>query len=124
MQRAPAVKVLTVQQPWASLLICKRKTIETRTWSRPFRGLLGIHAGKTIDPYGPLYRVADPKLLPLGALLGTVEVVEIRPMTTADEEAAMCDWREGLFAWVVTNATMFDKPIPMLGKLGLWDYKP
>jgi len=40
------VRALTVRQPWASLIACGVKTIETRSWSTKYRGPLLIHAGK------------------------------------------------------------------------------
>jgi hypothetical protein len=43
------VKALTVRQPWASLIACGAKTIETRSWRTSYRGPIAIHAGKTID---------------------------------------------------------------------------
>lgn len=43
------MKALTVRQPWASLIACGAKTIETRSWRTSYRGWLAIHAGKTID---------------------------------------------------------------------------
>jgi hypothetical protein len=41
------VKVITLTQPWASLVACRTKTIETRSWSTNYRGPLAIHAAKT-----------------------------------------------------------------------------
>jgi len=39
------MKALTLHQPWASLIALGVKTIETRSWSTPYRGRLLIHAG-------------------------------------------------------------------------------
>lgn len=114
------MKTLSVRQPWAQLLINGAKTIETRTWKTSYRGRLGIHAGLQTDHLGPWYKFAHDVVLPLGALVGSVELVDCRPMTKADEDAALCDWREGLFAWVVAVPARRDA-IPMKGRLGLWD---
>lgn len=38
------MKVLTLHQPWASLVALGVKTIETRSWSTKYRGPLAIHA--------------------------------------------------------------------------------
>lgn len=35
---------LTLHQPWATLMAIGAKSIETRSWSTPYRGLLAIHA--------------------------------------------------------------------------------
>lgn len=41
---APAVKALTLHQPYASLVACGVKTIETRSWRTNYRGRIAIHA--------------------------------------------------------------------------------
>lgn len=38
------VKVITLTQPWASLIAIGAKTYETRDWQTPYRGPLLIHA--------------------------------------------------------------------------------
>lgn len=44
------MKVLTLHQPWASLVALGIKTIETRSWSTKYRGPLAIHAaGRSPD---------------------------------------------------------------------------
>lgn len=43
------MKAITLIQPWASLIAIGVKTVETRSWQTPYRGLLAIHAGKKID---------------------------------------------------------------------------
>lgn len=40
------VRALTIRQPWASLIACGAKTVETRSWSTAWRGTLLIHAAK------------------------------------------------------------------------------
>ena len=43
------MKVITVKQPWASLIAEGYKKYEFRTWNTKYRGDILIHAGKTID---------------------------------------------------------------------------
>jgi len=40
------VKVLSLLQPWATLVVMGIKKIETRSWSTTHRGALLIHASK------------------------------------------------------------------------------
>ena len=35
-------------QPYATLLAIGAKSIETRSWKTPYRGLLAVHASQTI----------------------------------------------------------------------------
>jgi hypothetical protein len=41
---------LSVQQPWAELIISGRKSIEVRTWWTEYRGPLWIHASLKANP--------------------------------------------------------------------------
>lgn len=43
------MKVLTIKQPWATLIIQGDKRFEFRSWQTKYRGDLLIHAGKGID---------------------------------------------------------------------------
>ena len=43
------MKVLTIKQPWASLIADGYKEYEFRTWHTKYRGELLIHAGKGVD---------------------------------------------------------------------------
>jgi activating signal cointegrator 1 len=43
------MKVITVIQPWATLIALGEKKFETRSWATKYRGELGIHASKKID---------------------------------------------------------------------------
>ena len=40
------MKVLTIKQPWATLIMQKDKRFEFRSWRTKYRGDLLIHAGK------------------------------------------------------------------------------
>ena len=43
------VKVLTVKQPWASLIAYNYKHYEFRSWKTNYRGYVYIHAGLTLE---------------------------------------------------------------------------
>lgn len=86
------MKVLTLHQPWASLIALGVKTIETRSWSTTYRGPLAIHAAKKVV-YGRIgntltFNDAAPTLstigtnyaLPLGAIVATCTLVDVVPM--------------------------------------------
>lgn len=42
----PEIRMLTLWQPWASLIAKRLKRFETRSWSTSYRGLIAIHAAK------------------------------------------------------------------------------
>lgn len=43
------MQVITIRQPWATLIALGEKEYETRSWQTKYRGKLAIHAGKQID---------------------------------------------------------------------------
>ena len=43
------MKVLTVKQPWASLIVNEHKKYEFRSWKTKYRGKILIHAGKSLE---------------------------------------------------------------------------
>jgi len=82
-----SIKALTVQQPWASLIACGRKTLECRSRPLSYRGPLLIHAGLRVQ--GGAAEALDlcraqgeaddvPQILPVGALVALVEVTGCR----------------------------------------------
>lgn len=46
------MKVLTLTQPWATLVAIGAKQIETRSWATTYRGPLLIHAAQGLGPGG------------------------------------------------------------------------
>lgn len=87
------MKALTLTQPWASLVGCGVKRIETRSWSTNYRGELAIHAAVGLpaaakrlcdtpvfaNPLGkamgwPAERLS--RRLPLGAIVATCDLVD------------------------------------------------
>lgn len=61
------MKVLTIKQPWATLIMQGDKRFEFRSWQTKYRGDLLIHAGKGIDKEA-MKRLAKyiPEDLPAG----------------------------------------------------------
>lgn len=126
---------LSLTQPWAQLVVMGQKQYETRSWGTPYRGLLAIHASKGFPaearvlvhdyPFtGALHCL--PGDLPLGAIIGTVELVGCQVMTGEEymqmsrKELAFGDWSEGRYAWALKNPKVLPEPIPYKGALGLW----
>jgi ASCH domain len=75
------IKILSVRQPWASLIVLGFKDVENRTWRTDYRGPLLIHASKKVDSVTSAdiarhYGVKPPSILPLGGIVGIVDVVD------------------------------------------------
>lgn len=115
------MKALSVQQPWATLLVEGVKSIEVRSWVTDHRGPLVICASAA--PKNVFWR--DPvdhvhRLMHAGCIIGIVDLLNCRPMTQADEEASLCAYTEGAWAWVVRTVS-FCRPDRISGRLGLFD---
>lgn len=134
------MKVLSLLQPWASLVVTGVKKIETRTWTTTYRGELAIHAslGKTAadlakdQPFSKY--IKDFNSLPFGAIIGKVMLVDVAridpfqnldklmQMISADEKA-FDDFTEGRYAWILEEPVEFKNIIPVKGSLGIWNYE-
>lgn len=110
------MRVLTIRQPWAWLIISGHKTIENRTWQTDYRGPLYIHAGKRPDDMARESVVngvpIDPELLKYGVVIGRVELVDIVRRSTSP-------WFQGPFGWVLSKPRS-TKPFPLRGQQGLF----
>ena len=72
------MKAITVLQPWASLIACGAKKIETRSWATSYRGPIAIHAGKSEKYYGmehqePFLSALRSEILAIKDVGGSVE---------------------------------------------------
>lgn len=107
------MRVLSVRQPWASLIASGRKTVELRSWSTKYRGPVLILAGSSI------WRGTDYPIGPRGVALCVVDLIDVRAVTPADESTACITPPDGLFAWILENPRVVAQ-MPVKGKLGLY----
>jgi hypothetical protein len=112
-------RVLTVRQPWASLIVAGIKDVENRSWPTRHRGRLYIHAGLELDKaamerHG--HRFAGDAELPRGFIIGRVDVTDcVRDSTSR--------WADrGQWHWMLANAVELRQPIAARGQLSLWTF--
>jgi hypothetical protein len=112
---------LSVRQPWADLIVDGIKDVENRSWSTSFRGLILIHAPRTVD------HAALPDVT---HLLGLGSASEYRPVIGAiigHTEIIDCVRRhpsrffQGPYGFVLANSQRFPQPIPSRGQLGIFE---
>ncbi len=125
------MKVLTIKQPWATLIMQGDKRFEFRSWQTRYRGELLIHAGKGIDKIA-MKRLEKylPNELPFGKILGKVTLVECVKMSPEFKEILSKEnsdiYTESSFkenyGWQLENVEVFEEPIEAKGKLSLWEY--
>ena len=125
------MKVLTIKQPWATLIMQRYKRFEFRSWQTKYRGDLLIHAGKGIDKEA-IKRLKKylPKELPLGKILGKVTLVDCVKMSPEFKEELLKENRDIYtkssfqenYGWQIDNVQVFEEPIEAKGHLSLWEY--
>lgn len=122
---------LTLWQPWAHFVVRGEKLIENRPWEPPasiWGRRFAIHAGKRWDGDRAklIFDLAGREVLrnecAFGAVIGTVELVNIVASTNEAEEACPGHgkWFFGPFGWVLKDAQLCD-PIPCRGYQKLWN---
>lgn len=126
------MKVLTIKQPWATLIMQKDKRFEFRSWKTKYRGDILIHAGLGIDKEA-VKRLEKylPNEIPLGKILGKATLIDCIEITSQFKEELKkenCDIYtkssfQEKYGWKLENIEIFDNPIEIKGKLGLWNYE-
>jgi hypothetical protein len=114
---ADALRVITVRQPFATLIAAGHKRIENRSWPTSYRGTLAIHAGLAVER-DALAQWAHllPDELPTGMILATVQLTDCQFDTKTDHPFAEPQhWH-----WTLANPEPLPEPIPCRGRLGLW----
>jgi activating signal cointegrator 1 len=135
------LKVLSLLQPWASLVVMGAKQIETRSWNTTHRGVLLIHASKgkaggILAEEQPFKKhIEDFNKLPFGAIIGQVtltDVMRTEELRMTDErinaltleEKAFGDYTSGRYAWMFEEAVMFPEFFSARGSVNLWNCPP
>ncbi len=134
------MRVLTLTQPWASLVAIGAKRFETRSWGTSFRGRLAIHAATGFPAWARrtcleneyildtlVEQGLDVPDLPLGQIITVCHLVsavpvEKSPWVISEREAAFGDYRAGRFVWYLDDVRQLPEPIPARGALGLWTF--
>lgn len=120
------MKAITIHQPFASAIAFNAKRYETRTWKTHFRGRIAISAGKRTIPeeFKQYFELDD---YPMGCVICITEILDCIKMdkklidSIGDREFNLGDWEIGNYAWKLGKVELF-KPIPVVGKQGLWDW--
>ncbi len=113
------MKALSIQQPWAWLIVHGYKPVENRTWPTSFRGKFLVHAGKKIDTESleelreEYPEIPFPDEFEAGGIVGEAYLGDC--VTKMDSE-----WFCGPYGFVVQNARALPFQ-PLRGQLGFFD---
>ncbi len=139
------MKMLSLWEPWATLMAIGAKRIETRSWSTPYRGWLAIQAskgglskinlGETLQEPAFAAALGSEPLSP-GCIVAVVKLIDCCPMEDRGclpgvfsdypdllnaQEVAFGDFAEGRWAWVTEELFRLPEPISYRAKQGLFD---
>lgn len=131
------MKVLSLTEPYATLIRDKKKLVETRSWKTNYRGELYIHASSTkiskeSRENKELMSLIDGNNLNYGKIIVKCELVDCIYMTedyvlnmkNNNYQEYICGIYEvGRYAWILDNIEVLEKPIEAKGSLGIWNYK-
>lgn len=138
------MKCISISNPFAALIAKGYKTFETRSWPAP-QSIIGqriaIAATKNIVPgvrvildqddflkYYSWFDMPDPLEMPAGCVVCTARLDSVELMTeemleeVSDAEKTFGHWQEGFYAWRLMDVEAFDRPIPIRGQQGLYDW--
>ena len=129
------MKVLTIIEPWATLIAKKKKFIETRSWKTAYRGELYIHASKKkIDKKYPamnqLLNLIPNEEMKYGNIICKCKIVDcvymdeefIEKIKNNKQEYLCGGYSVGRYAWVLEDIEVLKKPIEAKGSLRIWNY--
>jgi hypothetical protein len=127
--RFPAVKALTIRQPWAYAIMRLGKDVENRSWPTDHRGPLLIHASaraeagarELLSEYihrGELPSDEFLRDLPTGCIFGVVRV-------KGCIQNSKSKWANpGMWHWVLEAPRPIEPAVKCIGRLGLWTPAP
>ncbi len=129
------MKVVSIIEPWASLIKEKVKYIETRSWKTNYRGKIYIHASlkkvpKKDERINNLINLLNNKDFKYGHIIAEATLVDciymdeefLSKIKENNQEYICGEYSPGRYAWVLKDIKELKKPIPAKGNLGIWNY--
>ena len=128
------MKVLSLTEPYATLIKIGVKKIETRSWKTSYRGKLYIHASSTKIPKEyknnkELMNLVNVNELNFGNIICSCNLVDCIEMTDKfieevkkNKEEFICGvYKIGRYAWILEDIKVLENPISAKGHLGIWN---
>lgn len=129
------MKVLSIKEPFATLIKDKEKYIETRSWKTTYRGELYIHASlskyknESMDS-SYIDSLIKDKTLNYGYIICKCKLVDCikidksfqEKISKDEKEYKLGDYTEGRYAWILEDIEELHVPIKAKGKLNIWEY--
>ena len=128
------MKVLSLIEPWATLIKERKKVIETRSWKTSYRGELYIHASckkiKKDEHINELLGLIPNVPMGYGNIICKCKLVdcvymdqEFLDKIKKNEQEFLCgEYSLGRYAWILEDVEVLEEPIPAKGHLNIWSY--
>lgn len=130
------MKVLSLMEPWGSLIKEKVKYIETRSWKTNYRGELYIHTSLKRIPkkdvrIQELVTLLKDKNIKYGYIIAKCKLVDciymdeefVNKIKKENPTEYMCgEYAVGRYAWILEDIKEIE-PIQAKGHLGIWNYE-
>ena len=123
------MKVITLKQPWATLVAEGLKKYEFRSWKYNYRGEILIHAGKGIDT-AAMNKFKNSNLeFPSSRIIARVNIVDCIELNEEINKKIISENpivygnkidRTG-YAWVLDNVEKVNIENQVAGKQGIWN---
>lgn len=118
---------LSIQQPWIDLIIKGAKTLEIRDWPAKRRGLIALHASRTID-FGAahLFGYSEPWKLPVGKILAVATIADVIELNIENWPQTIHLHRRpmpaegGVFGIVLKDVRKLQSPVLYRGRLNFF----
>ena len=128
------MRVLSIKEPWATLIKEKKKFIETRSWKTKYRGELYIHASlskisKNDDHIKEVLTLIPDINMSYGYVICKCKLVDcvymdekfLKEIKKNPQEYLCGEYSIGRYAWVLEDIEVLEKKIPAKGRLGIWN---
>ncbi|MCW7459585.1 ASCH domain-containing protein [Leptospira bandrabouensis] len=120
------MKVLSIQQPYAELIVSGIKDVENRSWPTKFRGEFLIHASKHFDNesfkylsiYGSHFEGMTKSDFLLGGIVGKSTLIDC--VTKENINQYNHGWFTGKYGFVLKDSCRVEF-IPLKGRLGFFE---
>lgn len=124
------MKVLTIKEPWASLIINGYKEYEFRSFKTNYRGKILIHAGLTLEKNNTIkfnnYNLDYGK----GEIIGEAYITDCilvddefeNKLYSIDSLVYGKSEHSRIYAWKLEHVIKYNKRISCKGKLELWNF--
>ena len=126
------MKVITIREPFATLIKDKVKIYETRSWKTNYRGEIYIHAAKIRSKANNvniastyLKSKENPEHIICKCLLKDCIYMDnnfINEVKKNKEEYNSGRYEVGRYAWQLEVIEVLEEPIYAKGQLGIWNF--